>query len=728
MVDAELGKSIKQTQDLLGKYVKKPPLSEKNLSRPPFRFLHDVTTSVINGTGFMNGVFDPNELDSNNMSSREAKTEFMRKLITAVNEATGEDVPVKISKVLSGHEPEKTNILLQALARAIQKFKSGNDSKPPAKTTAPTKVKSNEVMGVSKTNADKKSENKPAASTKPDTKNFAGKKPALPPAKKPSGTKAVDTTKTNKKPDGSNRNAGGSSTTTQKKNLDSEQALGGLLQPGRRKSVAEEISEIMGTTNSEGIKESQNLDNVPVVEKFASDSTVANSTSSSLKRQNSSISKVGQVNRDSVKNSSRNELPDDMIPVELNMHERTPANNLNEDTLLLSAPVGQSGDPGHHDKINEDIFSSSAPLENKKPVEVQGTNLEYDEGVQTTKNDQSSSNTVQTRTYAGADRLSSARPPSARPAPPRPKTSLFRDAEESNYRPPTGKVTNVLLDNSDIDEDDNFVVREAAVAQGPGLGGVDETPELALATGIKLDVDSALEELAPEDRGLLVDQILETQRQLENRDGGANKKDLGNDLGIGKSRETSKAEIEKLKNLLQECARNANPLGKLLDYVREDIDAMQKEVAKWREESRSLDSDLLAAKRMAEAALQPIHQELTEVEARVQDKEDAIAATKMSVIRLQERIEKILNGLDRVQSSHGKLPIPSASQLMHNEPSAIKPREDNHFQREGGNAYSSGFSSSINRLAQATPGMRPISLFSSSTDDLDPDNFDPFKK
>lgn len=46
MVDAELGKSIKQTQDLLGKYVKKPPLSEKNLSRPPFRFLHDVTTSV----------------------------------------------------------------------------------------------------------------------------------------------------------------------------------------------------------------------------------------------------------------------------------------------------------------------------------------------------------------------------------------------------------------------------------------------------------------------------------------------------------------------------------------------------------------------------------------------------------------------------------------------------------------------------------------------------------
>lgn len=32
------------------------------------------------------------------------------------------------------------------------------------------------------------------------------------------------------------------------------------------------------------------------------------------------------------------------------------------------------------------------------------------------------------------NRLSTARPPSARPAPPRPRSSIFRDTEESNYR------------------------------------------------------------------------------------------------------------------------------------------------------------------------------------------------------------------------------------------------------------------------------------------------------
>uniref|UniRef100_A0A3P9HJX8 TRAF3-interacting protein 1 N-terminal domain-containing protein n=1 Tax=Oryzias latipes TaxID=8090 RepID=A0A3P9HJX8_ORYLA len=37
---------VKKTQETLGKVIKKPPLMEKLLSKPPFRYLHDIFMEV----------------------------------------------------------------------------------------------------------------------------------------------------------------------------------------------------------------------------------------------------------------------------------------------------------------------------------------------------------------------------------------------------------------------------------------------------------------------------------------------------------------------------------------------------------------------------------------------------------------------------------------------------------------------------------------------------------
>ena len=47
--------SIKETQESLGKIIKKPPLTDKLLTKPPFRFLHDVFSVVIKDTGALQG-------------------------------------------------------------------------------------------------------------------------------------------------------------------------------------------------------------------------------------------------------------------------------------------------------------------------------------------------------------------------------------------------------------------------------------------------------------------------------------------------------------------------------------------------------------------------------------------------------------------------------------------------------------------------------------------------
>lgn len=42
---------VRRTQELLGRVIRKPPLTERLLSKPPFRYLHDVIGEVRRGRG-----------------------------------------------------------------------------------------------------------------------------------------------------------------------------------------------------------------------------------------------------------------------------------------------------------------------------------------------------------------------------------------------------------------------------------------------------------------------------------------------------------------------------------------------------------------------------------------------------------------------------------------------------------------------------------------------------
>ncbi|XP_076284015.1 TRAF3-interacting protein 1-like [Lasioglossum baleicum] len=118
MADDVKPEVIKKTQDLLGKYFKKPPLTEKLLRKPPFRFLHDIVSAVIRETGFLDGLFTE-ELNSENINNKEAKLAYLTKLIDVVKLATGANLTVRASKIISGQEPTKTNELLQAIGIAL---------------------------------------------------------------------------------------------------------------------------------------------------------------------------------------------------------------------------------------------------------------------------------------------------------------------------------------------------------------------------------------------------------------------------------------------------------------------------------------------------------------------------------------------------------------------------------------------------------------------------------
>ncbi|KAM3853537.1 TRAF3-interacting protein 1 isoform 4-T4 [Vipera latastei] len=111
------GSVVRRTQELLGRVIRKPPLTERLLSKPPFRYLHDVIGEVIRSTGFMKGLYTETEMKSDNVKDKDAKIIFLQKAIDVVIMVTGEYLAVKPARVVAGHEPERTNEFLQAIAK-----------------------------------------------------------------------------------------------------------------------------------------------------------------------------------------------------------------------------------------------------------------------------------------------------------------------------------------------------------------------------------------------------------------------------------------------------------------------------------------------------------------------------------------------------------------------------------------------------------------------------------
>ena len=108
------------TQRLLGALITKPTLKPNLLQKPPFRFLHDVVTSLIGSAAhYPADYFSGEESDSGQLDSSDKKMAWLRRLVDVVEATTGEDLSgVQVKKIVAGLEADKTNLLLQALARA----------------------------------------------------------------------------------------------------------------------------------------------------------------------------------------------------------------------------------------------------------------------------------------------------------------------------------------------------------------------------------------------------------------------------------------------------------------------------------------------------------------------------------------------------------------------------------------------------------------------------------
>ncbi|XP_041371643.1 TRAF3-interacting protein 1-like isoform X2 [Gigantopelta aegis] len=707
-------KMIKKTQDTLGKAIKKPPLTDKLLSKPPFRFLHDVFTSVIKTTGFMKGLFSEKELNSENIKDRDSKIAFLQKGIDFVSMVTGKSLAVRPQKIVAGSEPEKTNEFLQALAEAIKlkvnneeyvkKFnkvasEEGEEKTDPEKDREKKKHKPEERRDKDKEKhrsrdkdssrersrdegkgddhdrekdrekdkeKDRDERSKEKKSKRPNhpdsrlvdkcqvegdftpkkdlttgnTEHEAGEAPVI--KKKMSCSSelgrqeigswgenpvSVQTDVDRKRKGGSKNRTSGHRDSKSKEGAEKpgavvkspEKAVHGstsqisIAQPSSTSKPAELAGHGHASGAAKG-RRSSAIKSLSVTSKSSSSSVAKTSRASSSSQIVRAESKHGTKS-----DSSSRRLKHRGDSGKENQHpgEPTKEHEKQESPARIPRPTSAKGSrrrrEGRIGSDEEDEVFQQKPSRTSEPAVT-----EEDLPPQ----------------VVAARKLQ--RPPSARPAPPRPK----QDGMESEpaMRLGTGKPANVIVDDgkqSDDDDDDNFIVEESVPPP--------------------IELDQQLSKQEDEDdteHGALVKKMLETKKEFEEQPQGSVKKTeierpSMSDAARRKQREVVKREIEKICASIQGLTRSANPLGKIMDYVQEDLDSMQKELERWRSENKEHALELKRESGITDRSIEPLRAQLSELEQAISDKLDLIAATKSKIIKNDSKIDKLLMSMSK---------------------------------------------------------------------------------
>ena len=107
---------IPQVKEKVGALISRPKMSEKLLNKPPFRFLHDTITAIIRKTGFGEGLYSEEEMDSSTFNEKGLKIAYLEKIFKLVGICQGAPLDIRAAKVVAGLEPENTSMFLIALA------------------------------------------------------------------------------------------------------------------------------------------------------------------------------------------------------------------------------------------------------------------------------------------------------------------------------------------------------------------------------------------------------------------------------------------------------------------------------------------------------------------------------------------------------------------------------------------------------------------------------------
>ncbi|XP_054751126.1 TRAF3-interacting protein 1-like isoform X3 [Lytechinus pictus] len=590
---------IKKTQDSLGKIIKKPPMTEKLLKKPPFRFLHDVFTEIIRTTGFMKGILTGEEMSSQNVKDKDAKIALLQKIIDVVEMVTGKTLSVKPSKIVAGHEPDKTNELLQTIAIAVSKKMDSSESVQ--------KVLNGEKGSSSKPPRPKRDDDKKNRDTSADKRNKENKE-----KERKSSSDNRDRSVSRDRLKTEDKKSRDRSKDRERSSKDRERSKDREKNKDKEKDRSKDKEEKSRSKDKERNR----------------DKDKERSRDKDKEREENKEKEREERDRE---RRERRRRKDEEAKQAQNEEEES---DESED-LRPAVPEGEDGGGG-----NRIPRPSSAKGSRRRPTkdsddsdgegDLDGGRQESAKHRSRTSKDNGESGLTADGALppqvAASRRM--ARPSSARPAPPKLKK---QDSTEDTSRIGSGKqVSNVIVDNghNSDDEDDIFVVEDTQQS-------MEDEPRPQASESMEDDGE----------HGGLVKKILETKKELEGSQNKEDDKPVVLDPARRKERELVQREVEKLRSAIQTLTRSANPLGKIMDYLQEDVDSMQKELEMWQRENKEHGLAIKREQGITDNELEPLQAQLAQLDQAIDDQVDTIAAVKANILRNEEKIGKMVNSI-----------------------------------------------------------------------------------
>ncbi|XP_044607213.1 TRAF3-interacting protein 1 isoform X2 [Equus asinus] len=624
---------VKRTQEALGKVIRRPPLTEKLLNKPPFRYLHDIITEVIRMTGFMKGLYTDAEMKSDNVKDKDAKISFLQKAIDVVVLVSGEPLLAKPARIVAGHEPERTNELLQRIGKCCLSKLSSDDAVK--RVLAGEKV---DTKGrISLTSKSQEWDNKNAREEPKVHKDKEDRRNSEINERSTSrDRKQKEELKEEGKPREKERDKEKTKENDRDRHKDAERDK---HREGERERTKARTKPERDRDRDRGNRDRDKDGDRERERKNEGGREKERWRDRERERErDKGRDRDKDKDRRRVRNEEPSRDPDREKSREHDKPEKKSSSSREVSKKLTDGSFKDSKAETETDistRVSKTVTTKTSKRRSQNSVEGDSpSDAEGEVGPSgQDKSEVSENPEVPNEPSSSLRRMP--RPGSARPAPPRVKRQESVEVLTTD-RTGSGKtVSNVIIDsqNSDNEEDDQFVVEAA-----PQLS---EMSELEMVQAVEVEED--------EKHGGLVKKILETKKDYEKLQQppkpGEKEKLLVFESAWKKEKDVVSKEIEKLRASIQTLCKSALPLGKIMDYIQEDVDAMQNELQLWHSENKQHAEALQKEQSVTDCAVEPLKAELAELEQLIRDQQDKICAVKAAILRNEEKIQRMVRSV-----------------------------------------------------------------------------------